>query len=473
MKLKMRRFVVAAVVLAVALGLPVVDAAPSHAGITLAVSIPRPIAGERVTLKGKFGTAVQRPVHLQYLKRSRWVTLAKKTTASTGRFAFTTKVPGASRKFRAVAPRFVKNGRTYRKTTSDPRTVKTVRQTARLDLVRAPVAQAKGSYELGAPSGIDLTPGTATFTPVRAGRKVLIQRYAGGSWRTVREGTQNRRGAFAFRINRRSGAHRAVTVARKGARAKASAKVLQPSLTKWSDEFNDTNQLDTTKWAYRALGSRNEKGGRECSESSDKSVEVSEGTLRLQTRAIGLENERYLAHQSKCQHGQYYNGHIGTQGKFSFQHGIMAARIRMQPSRGHHGGFWSQPQVNPADGAEIDAVEYYGDTYASCLTCQKAPVQHSIYVGSVQADKVLKNRDYLLDSGQKWSSGYHVFSVEWTPTQYIFRIDGHETFRTSKGVSKTEQYLILSLLASDWELKQASPTGTAMQIDWVRVWRQP
>ena len=45
-----------------------------------------------------------------------------------------------------------------------------------------------------------------------------------------------------------------------------------------------------------------------------------------------------------------------------------------------------------------------------------------------------------------------MFSVEWSPGGYVFRIDGRETWRTSAGVSRRPEYLILSLLSSDYEL---------------------
>ena len=51
-----------------------------------------------------------------------------------------------------------------------------------------------------------------------------------------------------------------------------------------------------------------------------------------------------------------------------------------------------------------------------------------------------------------WWDNYHVFSVEWTPTEYVFRIDGRETWRTSEGISHHPQFLILSQLSSDYEL---------------------
>jgi hypothetical protein len=65
-----------------------------------------------------------------------------------------------------------------------------------------------------------------------------------------------------------------------------------------------------------------------------------------------------------------------------------------------------------------------------------------------------------------------VFSVQWTPRKLIFRIDGKETWRIGGRVSQTQQYVILSLLASDYELPlmEDRQLPQHMYVDWVRVW---
>ena len=64
-----------------------------------------------------------------------------------------------------------------------------------------------------------------------------------------------------------------------------------------------------------------------------------------------------------------------------------------------------------------------------------------------------------------------MFSVEWTPTEYVFRVDGREYYRETEAVSQAQQYLVLSNLTSDYELAGLTAdelTDTA-QVDWVRV----
>ena len=73
-----------------------------------------------------------------------------------------------------------------------------------------------------------------------------------------------------------------------------------------------------------------------------------------------------------------------------------------------------------------------------------------------------------------WFKRYHVFSVEWTPKAYVFRVDGVQTLRLTQGVSQVPEFLILSMLSSDWELPtlDRATLPNATEIDWVRVWQQ-
>ena len=66
-----------------------------------------------------------------------------------------------------------------------------------------------------------------------------------------------------------------------------------------------------------------------------------------------------------------------------------------------------------------------------------------------------------------------MFSVEWTPQVYIFRIDGKESWRTTAGISGVKQFPILSLLSSDYELDDLGGDKRLpqrMYVDWVQFW---
>ncbi len=329
----------------------------------------------------------------------------------------------------------------------------------------------------------------AEFEPARAGREVVLQRKNGASWVNVGTARQDRRGIAQFKAPAR--ANGSVATYRVFARRfrEAPRVVSSPSRTDvWgAPDFTDSFNGNTlsSDWSNR-FTRYNPEGLRKCSKGSGKAVAVRGGAVRLSvirdparrdTKCRAFDQGKFL--------GKYswrLNGHISTAGTKSFRYGVSAARIKFQPRRGQHGAFWMQPQSptnapgNPkVDGAEIDVIEWFGRNQP-----QGGLSSYAYYEGrdgnTVQLGGWIRNPDrYLTGRRDSWYSRYHVFSVEWTPVRYIYRIDGKETWRTNRGISGTPEYLILSLLSSDYELRYLgaeSRLPQTMKVDWARYWKR-
>ena len=176
------------------------------------------------------------------------------------------------------------------------------------------------------------------------------------------------------------------------------------------------------------------------------------------------------------------NGHVSTQDHQYLKYGVVAARIKFQSRRGQHASLWMQPQ-SPTyipnafeGGAEIDVIEYFGDKVPNggltsfIYNPQPSGVPQKI------GGWIKKPERYLSTKKDGWSKRYHVFSVEWSPTAYVFRIDGRQTARITTGISGVPQFPILSLLSSDYELRQLkgdSNLPQTMSVDWIRFWQAP
>ena len=315
--------------------------------------------------------------------------------------------------------------------------------------------------------------GGATFRPAKPGRLVTLQRKLGatGTWASVTRGREAANGVYRFKAARASGGtpytYRVVA-----ARTSGLARVVTDEVSseawelKFDEPFSGT-RLDQNKWSYRNLGIR--QGSRLRSQSSTRAVHVSSGALKLEVRRHPTRRNNYL------------NGTVGTSGKFSYTYGYAAARMKFAKGRGQHGAFWMQPQVQasrygtPAKtGAEIDVAEFFGKGYSD------GGLAHFLYsyprkgTTTKYGDVFRRASTALAGKSDSWWSRYHVFSVQWTPSGYVFRIDGTETWRSSKAVSKQPEYLILSQLTSDWELKylDRSTLPTSLKVDWVRVWQR-
>jgi beta-glucanase (GH16 family) len=321
--------------------------------------------------------------------------------------------------------------------------------------------------------------------PATSGRRLSLARQVRKTWQVVDTATLDARGLAAFRVSAGSTPteYRVTAEAVSGLPALTSTTAVGTSTwgtPDFADEFTGTSL--GTAWTTRGTV-YNPAGLRACSKGSPQAVVVSGGVVRLSVVADPARSDLCTAYRKDGSLiGQFryrLNGHIGTQLSADLKYGVAAARVRFQQSRGQHGAFWLQPtapapgSTSPATaGAEIDVVEWFGDGGANGGL--SSGIYYPSAAGQVQAGGWVSNpSSYLASATDSWWSGFHVFSVEWTPTAYVFRIDGRETWRTSEGVSGTPEYLILSLLSSDYELPLLGGEDRLPQhldVDWAAFW---
>ncbi|RYB92322.1 glycosyl hydrolase family protein [Nocardioides glacieisoli] len=313
---------------------------------------------------------------------------------------------------------------------------------------------------------------TAAFSPVVPGRRASLEVLDGRKWVAAATADQDAAGRVLFTApyawrglpaTYRLAAPRTTDLPEVFSAQVRTSAWGTPIL---SDEFSGTSLA--APWDHRVQGY--EVPSRRCSKTDARATTVGGGVLSLGvvddpdrddpctfTNNLGVEQSTFYR----------LNGHVGTQGRFQYKYGVAAARIRFQEARGQHGGFWLQAPVVDS-GNEIDVIEWFGAGSSGLSSGVWS------YAGGTQT-KVAEAR--IGDGaayGSDWTGSYHVFSVEWTPTEYVFRIDGRETLRTSAGVSQTEEYLILSLLVSNFESLRITPEELpqTMSVDWVRVWQR-
>ncbi len=320
----------------------------------------------------------------------------------------------------------------------------------------------------------------------KAGKKVKLQRQSGSSWVTADKTKVDKKGYALFAVPP-GRASKPVTYRVDGP-GRASAPV---STSEWGtaadffDEFSG-KKLDLTKWGYRQ-GDYEPLSKRACSKASPKAVKVRRGTAQL---SVLIDKTR----KTRCKpkkpgkdviYGKYrwrLNSNIGTSGTHDITYGVVAARIKFNPLPGQHASLWMQPTYL-ADatkrGAEIDVIEWFGkDLPSGGLTSfVYAPSQNGKKLKITKSGFVKDPEQYLMNERDDWFKRYHVFSVEWSPSGYIFRIDGQETGRITRGVSNVPEYPILSLLSSDYELgklpDEKKDLPQTMYVDWIRTWQDP
>jgi hypothetical protein len=319
---------------------------------------------------------------------------------------------------------------------------------------------------------------TATITPIAAGRRVRLQVQRGSSWQTVATVSQDTKGRaqFAARASRNGQplTYRVRAVTFRGLPAIKSHTV---STERWltatyTDQFSGSSL--SKDWIVRGK-TYEPQSYRACSRGSAKAVRVGGGAVRLSVIRDRSRSTLCPAIKKGEIAGRYayrLNGHIGTDDSFSFTYGVAAARIKFPRLRGQHGSFWMQPVggMRPdRTGHEIDVTEFFGEVPKGSALWSYI---HRYEGGSIVKTGANIPNTFLHGPRDGWWKNFHVFSVQWKPGKLIFRIDGKETWRIGGRISDYPEFLILSLLSSDYELPliQDRQLPQHMYVDWVRVW---
>ena len=211
----------------------------------------------------------------------------------------------------------------------------------------------------------------------------------------------------------------------------------------WQDEFEGT-KLDESKWDVP--NHRRRDGWW-----SSKAVSVEKGRLAIRTFQ---EGDRYL---DAC---------VRTRGKFEHAHGYYVARIKLQEEPGHWSAFWlynssvGKTGNQGRDGTEIDIME---------KPWLDNRVQHALHWDGYGKDHRSEGQVSKVPGVME---GWHTFSLWWKANEYVFYVDGKETWKTNAGgVCQVPLYIKLSDEIGDWagEIGEANLPDQFL-VDYVRVY---
>ena len=321
------------------------------------------------------------------------------------------------------------------------------------------------------------TQALATFPGTSTGQVVVLQRDTGTAWETVSRGRQHPSGSTIFTLPDTTSVYRAVALTGSGAAVAVTDPVRARAFTTiFRDEFSG-NKIDFSRWSDQKTLAPAYM--RMCSRLSPRARTVGGGVLRMGVARDAARAGRTCRWKLNGQSGSapyMLNTQLYTGGKFEFTYGYAAVRMKMHLDKGMHASFWMQPANwytpgQPAKGTEIDVVEFFGrtkrdSTIASFLHWYDGDNVHHKKGGKFPYANTLRKR------ARTWSEAYHVFSVEWSGDAIIFRVDGREYYRETDIVSRAPEYLLLSMLTSDYELEKLTrrTMRQTAKVDWVRVW---
>jgi beta-glucanase (GH16 family) len=226
----------------------------------------------------------------------------------------------------------------------------------------------------------------------------------------------------------------------------------------WADEFDGT-EVNTEKWTINV----DDYGGgnNELQYYTDRpeNIKVEDGKL-----IITAFKEDYLTRE-------YTSAKINSKYKGDWRYGRIEAGIKLPEGQGMWPAFWMMPTEQVYGGwpnsGEIDIMELVGH--------EPSTVYGTLHYGPPYE---YTNGSYTLPSG-KFSDGFHVFSIEWTPDSISWFVDGQ--LYSTKGPEDVSQwlpfqekfYLILNLaVGGNWPGPPDETTvfPQTMEIEYIRVY---
>jgi len=218
--------------------------------------------------------------------------------------------------------------------------------------------------------------------------------------------------------------------------------------------FEDTfegDALDTAKWKLCPEQRRQDAGGYW----ADSEVSVHDGNLWLRARIR--------------EDGVPVSGAIHTRGIWEQAYGYFECRMTLPRTTGFWGAFWMMcGDVFKVDGSAVSGVEI--DVIESG-ECARRGVNHALHWDGYKPGQH-KSVSHVIPNVPELYEGWHVYGCQWTKTDYVFFIDGRETWRTSEpGICERPGYMKLTTEFGSW----AAPVVPEelpdfCRVDWVRAW---
>jgi type II secretion system protein G len=178
-----------------------------------------------------------------------------------------------------------------------------------------------------------------------------------------------------------------------------------------------------------------------------------------------LDGNGHLVISTVKEGDRYIDGCVRTKGKFAHSFGYYVARVQLQKQPGHWSAFWimgngvGKVGSGGRDGTEIDIYEkpWLDDR-----------VQHTLHWDGY--GKHHKSKGHVAKV-PGIMDGWHTFGLWWTPDEYIFYVDGKETWRTKTAVCQVPEYMKLSDEIGKWggDIKTAKLPDVFL-VDYVRVY---
>lgn len=221
----------------------------------------------------------------------------------------------------------------------------------------------------------------------------------------------------------------------------------------FEDDFEGT-KLDSSKWVHSPQWKRQDLNNYWKDEMAFLDWK---GNLVIQ-----MEYDRYT--------DRFNSGAVETRDRFEQVYGYFEIKCTLNNVPGYWTAFWLYDdavgsEVNGGrDGTEIDIYESaYHD---------RKQIQHTLNWDGYGAAH--KSEGMVVDA-DVYDGDFHTFGLLWTRDEYVYYIDGKETWRTdakkAEGTCEVPLYMIISAETGSWTGKpETKALPDSILIDYVRVY---
>ncbi len=184
-------------------------------------------------------------------------------------------------------------------------------------------------------------------------------------------------------------------------------------------------------------------------------------------KAVSLDGHGHLVLTALKDKDRYVTGCVQTRGRYEQAFGCFVARVQFHTQPGHWTAFWlmgsgvTNIEDEGRDGTEIDIME---------KPWLDSRIQHTLHWNGYGKFHKSKGKVVRVNGIMK---GFHTFMLWWKPDEYIFYVDGKETWRTNAGgVCQVPLHIRLSDEVGQWagDIRKAHLPDHFL-VDYVRVYK--
>jgi beta-glucanase (GH16 family) len=245
----------------------------------------------------------------------------------------------------------------------------------------------------------------------------------------------------------------------------------------WSDEFNNSGNLDSTKWEFENGFKRNE----EAQWYQKENAICENGNLVITGKRENKPNPTFIAGstdwRTRRQFIEFTSASVTMKREHAIKYGKIEVRAKIDAQTGLWPAIWTLGVSGewPSNG-EVDIMEYYNNKILANFAWASATRWQAIWNSKTKSIESL--------GGAAWASQFHVWTLEWDASMMKISIDDvvintadlSQTVNKSDGVNPFRQphYLLLNLAMGGNNGGSLANTVLPSKylIDYVRIYQK-